>query len=51
MGSAIWVIRSLEQGNTRLSIPGREQIDMMIISSVYMAANGWAYKTITTLNA
>ncbi|VAW49461.1 diguanylate phosphodiesterase (EAL domain) [hydrothermal vent metagenome] len=51
MGSAIWVIRSLEQGNTRLSIPGREQIDMMIISNVYMAANGWAYKTITTLNA
>ncbi len=50
MGSAIWVIRSLEQGNTRLSIPGREQIDMMIISSVYMAANGWAYKTIATLN-
>ena len=51
MGSAIWVIRSLEQGNTRLSIPGREQIDMMIISSVYMAANGWAYKTIAALNA
>ena len=51
MGSAIWVIRSLEQGNTRLSIPGREQIDMMIISSVYMAANGWAYKTIASLRA
>jgi EAL and modified HD-GYP domain-containing signal transduction protein len=51
MGSAIWVIRSLEQGNTRLSIPGREKIDMMIISSAYMAANGWAYKTIASLRA
>jgi len=51
MGSILWVIRSLEQGNTRLSIPGREQIDMMVISSAYMAANAWAYKTIATLSA
>ncbi len=51
MGSAIWVIRSLEQGNTRLSIPGQEKIDMMIISSVYMAANSWAYKTIASLRS
>ncbi len=50
MGSAIWVIRSLEQGNTRLSIPGREKIDMMVISSVYMKANAWAYKTIASLH-
>ena len=51
MGSVLWVIRSLEQGNTRLSIPGREQIDMMVISSAYMAANAWAYKTIASLNS
>ncbi len=51
MGSTLWVIRSLEQGNTRLSIPGREQIDMMVISSAYMAANAWAYKTIASLSS
>lgn len=50
MGSALWVVRSLEQGNTRLSIPGREQVDMMVISSAYMVANAWAYKTIFKLN-
>jgi len=51
MGSVLWVIRSLEQGNTRMSIPGREQIDLMVISSAYMAANAWAYKTIASLKS
>ncbi len=50
MGRVIWVVRALEQGNTRIDIPGREAIDLMVISSAYMAANGWAYKTIASLN-
>ena len=50
MGRVIWVVRALEQGNTRIDIPGRESIDLMVISSAYMAANGWAYKTIASLN-
>ncbi len=50
MGRVIWVVRALEQGNTRIDIPGRDNIDLMVISSAYMAANAWSYKTIASLN-
>ncbi|NPA72858.1 MAG: HDOD domain-containing protein, partial [Gammaproteobacteria bacterium] len=50
MGRIIWVVRSLEQGNTRIEIPGREELDLMAISSAYMSANGWSYKTVASLN-
>jgi len=48
MGKALFVVRSLEQGNANMSGSG---IDIMQVSSAYMAANSWAYKTMAGLEA
>jgi len=48
MGKALFVIRSLEQGNSNMAGSG---IDIMTVSSSYMNANSWAYKTMAGLEA
>lgn len=48
MGKALFVVRSLEQGNSNVMNNG---IDIMQVSSAYMSANSWAYKTMAGLEA
>ena len=48
MGKALFVVRSLEQGNANM---GGSGIDIMMVSSAYMSANSWAYKTMSGLEA
>lgn len=48
MGKALFVVRSLEQGNANM---GGSGVDIMMISSAYMSANSWAYKTMAGLEA
>ncbi|WP_040727971.1 EAL and HDOD domain-containing protein [Thiomicrorhabdus sp. Kp2] len=48
MGKALFVVRSLEQGNANM---GGSGIDIMLVSSAYMSANSWAYKTMNGLEA
>jgi len=48
MGKALFVVRSLEQGNANM---GGSGIDIMMVSSAYMSANSWAYKTMAGLEA
>ncbi|BCN93893.1 hypothetical protein THMIRHAM_16780 [Thiomicrorhabdus immobilis] len=48
MGKALFVVRSLEQGNSNVMNSG---MDIMQVSSAYMNANSWAYKTMAGLEA
>lgn len=48
MGKALFVIRSLEQGNSSVLGNG---MDIMQVSSAYMSANSWARKTLMGLEA
>ncbi|WP_321326589.1 EAL and HDOD domain-containing protein [Thiomicrorhabdus sp.] len=48
MGRALFVICSLEQGNDEMD---DRNIDIMMVSSAYMNANSWAYKTMAGLEA
>ncbi|GAB6070781.1 HDOD domain-containing protein [Thiomicrorhabdus hydrogeniphila] len=48
MGKALYIIRSLEQGNADMEGSG---IDIMMVSSAYMGANSWANKTMAGLEA
>lgn len=48
MGKALFVVRSLEQGNSNVMGNG---MDIMQVSSAYMNANSWAYKTMAGLEA
>jgi len=48
MGKSLFVIRSLEQGNSSMMGAG---VDIMQISSAYMSANSWAQKTLSGLEA
>lgn len=51
MGKALFIVKSLEQGNTQLISMGYEHLGMMEVSSDYMKANGWAYQTLASLNS
>ena len=46
MGKTLFVIRSLEQGNANMMDSG---VDIMQVSSSYMAANSWANQTLDGL--
>ena len=48
MGKALFVIRSLEQGNSNMMSSG---LDIMQVSSAFMGANSWANKTLKGLEA
>ncbi|MDX1351849.1 MAG: HDOD domain-containing protein [Thiomicrorhabdus sp.] len=48
MGKALFLVRSLEQGNANM---GGSGVDIMLVSSAYMSANSWAYKTMSGLEA
>lgn len=50
MGKALFITRALEQGNTHMIMAGLDGMDIMAISSGYMTANGWANKTISSLD-
>lgn len=51
MGKALMIARALEQGNTQMIMGGFEGADIMVISSNYMDANGWAHQTLKSLAA
>ncbi len=48
MGKSLFIIRSLEQGNSQMMGSG---VDIMLVSSAYLRANGWAQKTLSGLEA
>lgn len=51
MGQALLIARALEQGNTHMILSGFEGADIMVISTDYMNANGWANQTLQSLAA
>lgn len=51
MGQALFIARTLEQGNTHMITAGFEGADIMAISTDYMNATGWANQTLKSLAA